>query len=209
MKRHMLNLTLIALFAVAGIGSGARAPAQPAVEGQWGPLRTWPIEEGIHMIVLKNGKVLAYDARVPTQCLLFDPPHCVGGANDTLPCDTDSPTAAGPPDYDLSWHSVDGGGVTFSTGGEFEVSGTIGQPDAGVMAGGDFTLTGGFWFALAPGDCNTDGGVNLFDYSPFEACLAGPADGPLSPECACFDLDGNGTVDLVDFGLFEVAFSGS
>ncbi len=122
---------------------------------------------------------------------------------------TDSPTAAGPPEYDLTWHTIDGGGVMFSTGGEFELSGTIGQADAGAMNGGDFELTGGFWFALAPGDCNTDGGVNLFDYSSFEACLAGPADGPLTPECACFDLDGDGTVDLMDFGLFQFGFSGS
>ena len=66
------------------------------------------------------------------------------------------------PDYDLSWHSVDGGGVMFSTGGDFELSGTIGQPDAGGPLSGPpgsgYELTGGFWFALAPGDCNSDGG---------------------------------------------------
>lgn len=30
-----------------------------------------------------------------------------------------------------------------------ECSGTIGQPDAGVMSGGPFTLTGGFWSLIA------------------------------------------------------------
>ncbi len=46
--------------------------------------------------------------------------------------------------YSIDWHSIDGGGGT-STGGVYSVSGTIGQPDAGVMSGGNFTLVGGFW----------------------------------------------------------------
>ncbi len=124
--------------------------------------------------------------------------------------DTDSQLTAGPPDYDLSRHTIDGGGAMFSAGGEYELSGTIGQPDAsGPMTSGEYELTGGFWFALAPGDCNEDGGVNLFDYDSFEACLSGPDGGPLSPECACFDIDGNGTVDMLDFGGLQRGFSGS
>ncbi len=127
--------------------------------------------------------------------------------------DIDLPAAAGPPDYDLSWHTVDGGGVMFSAGGDYELSGTIGQPDAGepLVGPGEsgYELTGGFWFEIAPGDCNTDGGVNLFDYDSFEACLGGPGGGALSPECACFDLDGNGTVDMLDFGGLQRGFSGS
>ena len=47
--------------------------------------------------------------------------------------------------YDLSWWTVDGGGGTFSTGGDYTLGGTIGQPDAGLMTGGDYTLGGGFW----------------------------------------------------------------
>lgn len=51
--------------------------------------------------------------------------------------------------YDLSWWTIDGGGHTFSASadGVFSLGGTIGQPDAGVMAGGNHTLTGGFWAA--------------------------------------------------------------
>jgi len=55
-------------------------------------------------------------------------------------------TRAVGPTYDLSWHTIDGGGGT-STGGGFALSGTIGQPDAGTMSGGSFTLQGGFWAA--------------------------------------------------------------
>jgi hypothetical protein len=47
--------------------------------------------------------------------------------------------------YSIDWFTIDGGGGT-STSGVFSVSGTIGQPDAGgPMAGGNFSLTGGFW----------------------------------------------------------------
>ena len=48
-------------------------------------------------------------------------------------------------DYDLSWWTVDGGGATGSTGGGYSLSGTAGQPDAGVLEGGGYVLGGGFW----------------------------------------------------------------
>jgi len=54
-------------------------------------------------------------------------------------------------DYDLSWFTIDGGGVMSSSDGQpggFELSGTIGQHDAGpatAMTGGDFNLVGGLW----------------------------------------------------------------
>ena len=48
----------------------------------------------------------------------------------------------------LDWFSIDGGGST-STGGVYSVSGTIGQPDAGTMSGGSYTLSGGFWGVFA------------------------------------------------------------
>jgi len=46
--------------------------------------------------------------------------------------------------YSIDWYSMDGGSGT-STGGVFSVTGTIGQPDAGHMAGGNFSIDGGFW----------------------------------------------------------------
>ena len=50
--------------------------------------------------------------------------------------------------YSIDWSKIAGGGGT-STGGVYSVSGTIGQPDAGQMSGGNYTLTGGFWGILA------------------------------------------------------------
>ncbi|MCX6929879.1 MAG: hypothetical protein NT154_42705 [Verrucomicrobia bacterium] len=50
--------------------------------------------------------------------------------------------------YSIDWYTVDGGGGT-STGGVYSVTGTIGQPDAGVMSGGNYTVVGGFWGTVA------------------------------------------------------------
>lgn len=110
---------------------------------------------------------------------------------------------------DLSWHTIDGGGTMVSAGGKFSVSGTIGQPDAGfVMSGGAFQLTGGFWAAMnapaATGDCNADGLVDLADHATLSDCLNGPQASAEGVSCACFDFDGNGTVDLLDFAQFQV-----
>lgn len=52
--------------------------------------------------------------------------------------------------YAVPWHRIAGGGGMRSTGGAYTLSGTIGQPDAGAqMAGGNHSLTGGFWAVYA------------------------------------------------------------
>jgi hypothetical protein len=50
--------------------------------------------------------------------------------------------------YSIDWYKTAGGGGT-STGGVYAVSGSIGQPDAGAMTGGNYSLTGGFWSLIA------------------------------------------------------------
>jgi hypothetical protein len=50
--------------------------------------------------------------------------------------------------YDLSWWTV--GSTTLSTGGEFAMGGTVGQPEAGSLSGGVYSLTGGFWSGTGP-----------------------------------------------------------
>jgi hypothetical protein len=47
--------------------------------------------------------------------------------------------------YDLSWWTVDSGGGILNIEGGYSLSSTIGQPDAGVLTGGAYTLGGGFW----------------------------------------------------------------
>jgi hypothetical protein len=51
--------------------------------------------------------------------------------------------------YVIDWNKVAGGGAT-STKGQYLISGTIGQHDAGMaMTGGSYSLTGGFWSLIA------------------------------------------------------------
>ncbi|UCC31343.1 MAG: hypothetical protein JSU86_03520 [Phycisphaerales bacterium] len=111
-------------------------------------------------------------------------------------------------DFEMSRSTIDGGGATRTTGGEFGLFGTIGQPDAGILSGGDFVLSGGFWFGVPPDDCNSNGWVDLVDYDEFEECLSGPDGGLVLPECNCFDLDGDNDIDLLDVHKFQGAFTG-
>jgi hypothetical protein len=51
--------------------------------------------------------------------------------------------------YSINWYKISGGGGT-STSATYQVSGTIGQPDAsGAMTGGSYSLTGGFWSLIS------------------------------------------------------------
>lgn len=120
----------------------------------------------------------------------------------------DPGAAAGELEFELVRSTIDGGGRMFSAGGEWELSGTIGQPDAGQMSDGDFTLSGGFWFETPPADCNADGLINRFDYGVFQFCLAGPAGKPLEEPCRCFDANRSGKVDLADFATVQNGFTG-
>jgi len=98
-------------------------------------------------------------------------------------------------DYYLSWHTIDGGGGT-SSSGPYVLTGTIGQPDAAYSAGGSYELLGGFW----PG-----GPLCFVDFRHFArfaehwletGCDAG------NNFCGGADLNHLGDVDLIDFGLF-------
>jgi hypothetical protein len=114
--------------------------------------------------------------------------------------------------YDLSWWTMDDGGATFSTGGGFEVGGTIGQPDAGVMTGGGFELVGGFWPAAAGpsicrGDTNCDGQISYADINPFVQALgnlsAWQAQYPSCPWQNC-DINADGVISYADINPFVV-----
>ncbi len=114
----------------------------------------------------------------------------------------------GVPDYEITRSSVDGGGVMRSNGGEFELSGTVGQADSGEMSGGEFDLTGGFWIPLSPTDCNEDGLVSLLDHEVFTVCLLGPNGGIGADPCPCLDVDRDGDVTLNDYAQLQAGFTG-
>lgn len=122
-----------------------------------------------------------------------------------------SPTRAA----EIDWFTIDCGGTSSSTGGAFELAGTIGQPDAGpVMTGGSFALSGGFWPGVLvagpaiPGDCDGDGDVDLDDLADLELCLLGPG-GSSGTGCVCLDVDADHDVDLADFAELQILLAGN
>ncbi len=51
--------------------------------------------------------------------------------------------------YSIGWYKISGGGGT-SSNGQYSVSGTIGQHDAGgLMTGAGYSLAGGFWSLIS------------------------------------------------------------
>lgn len=109
-------------------------------------------------------------------------------------------------DFELTRSTISGGATVRASGGPFELSGTIGEPNAGAASGGVFSLTGGFLIPLAPGDCDESGLVSLVDHRAFDSCFAGPAAEPPDSSCDCFDTDGDGAVDLRDFAVLQYEF---
>jgi hypothetical protein len=108
-------------------------------------------------------------------------------------------------DWTLDWHTIDGGGGR-SAGGAFELTGTIGQPDASTpLAGGPYQLTGGFWVsdaaASTAGDMNCDGVVTFQDINPFVLYLSNlGAWQVLHPGCPPANGDINGDGQFPSFG---------
>ena len=50
--------------------------------------------------------------------------------------------------YAVDWHAIPGGGT--SSGGQYSLSGSIGQPAAsGNLTGGNYSLIGGFWSVIS------------------------------------------------------------
>ena len=126
-------------------------------------------------------------------------------------------TAAIADDFELDWFTTDAGGDMWTTGGELELSGTIGQPEAGAMSGGDFELAGGFWPGVPGepqfqvGDLNCDGNLDAFDIDPFVLALTDP-DGyeQQYPDCdrMLADCNGDGEIDAFDIDPFVELLTG-
>ena len=104
-------------------------------------------------------------------------------------------------DINIDWWTIDAGGGMLSTGDTLELSGTVGQPDAGTpLSGGDLKLVGGFWPAFAGeddfcfGDLTGDDAIGLADLAQLlgHYAMTGGA------EYEDGDLDGDGDVDLSD-----------
>lgn len=110
--------------------------------------------------------------------------------------------------FDISWYTIDSGGGN-SAGGVFQLSGTIGQHDAGVMSGGQYTLTGGYWSGAGEAPCYADcdtstgkGNLDIFDFLCFQDSFV--AVEPYA--CDCDTVSGPLICDIFDFLCFQDAF---
>ena len=99
--------------------------------------------------------------------------------------------------YVLDWSTIDGGGGT-SRGGQYVLTGTIGQPDAEWSKAGSYELLGGFW----PGGplCFVDFG----DFAVFaELWLIGGVSGDLDND---EDIDFADLQSLTDYWLLDCPY---
>ena len=129
---------------------------------------------------------------------------------------------AGEP-FAIDWHTVDGGGGT-SSGGDFLLTGTIGQSDASSagapLSGGDFELVGGFLVGgggcgatVLFGDVAPRSGVIDFEdilcvvdgFADISACPQGDIVGA-NTQCPPFEPNG---IDFDDILAVVDAFTGN
>jgi hypothetical protein len=79
--------------------------------------------------------------------------------------------------YSIDWYKIAGGGGT-STGLNYSVSGTIGQPDAsGAMTGGGYSVTGGFWALISVVQTAGTPNLTITVISPNSVRVSWPATG--------------------------------
>ncbi len=65
-----------------------------------------------------------------------------------LPSATAAP--AEPSALAITWYTIDAGGTQTAAGGTLTLTGTAGQPDAGRMNSGAYTVWAGFWGGTLP-----------------------------------------------------------
>ncbi|GBC93731.1 hypothetical protein HRbin15_02233 [bacterium HR15] len=107
--------------------------------------------------------------------------------------------------YDLTWWTIDSGGITFATGGTFTLGATIGQPDASnALTGGAFSLTGGFWFTPAciptNGDVDGNGCVDDADLLQVLFAFGSTGSNPADVNCDSLVDDADLLIVLFNFG---------
>jgi hypothetical protein len=121
--------------------------------------------------------------------------------------------------YDLTWSAIACGGLTAgSAAGPYAVAGTVGQSDAGKMAGSAFIIHGGFWSVVSPDECyaNCDGStlspvLNVNDFICFQAAFATAQSLPLAQQITSYANCDHSTnppvLNVNDFICFQAAFA--
>jgi hypothetical protein len=103
--------------------------------------------------------------------------------------------SAGFADYQIVWHTIDGGGGQ-SSGGQYVLTGTIGQADAAYSQGGNYEVLGGFW---GGGPICT---VDFEQFATFAQYWLHTACSSSNNWCGGADLNKSTAVDMIDVDLF-------
>jgi hypothetical protein len=118
--------------------------------------------------------------------------------------------------YSVHWRTRDTGGATFSSNATYRLGGTAGQHDPGLLTGGAYRLSGGFWVQrpqgcvrdpawVCDGDVDGNGQVNPVDLGLLQSRFCAPAE--CTDEDLCrFDMDCNGAINPVDAGIVQALF---
>jgi len=119
-------------------------------------------------------------------------------------------------DYALDWWTVDGGGGhSVAQDGilRYTLGGTVGQPDAGLLQNGDYTLVGGFWGGVAVRYRvylplvmrNWSNGMGDWEHEPNDT--SAQANGPIISDQTCYGTLPVG--DTNDYYYLDLSTSGS
>lgn len=104
-------------------------------------------------------------------------------------------------DYQIPSSSLSGGGG-ISSGGEFSVIGTIGQPASGPIQGGEFEFQSGYLasecFSCAQGDFDCDSFINGADLT---VLLSNWGECPKAESSCLGEINSDGTVDGEDLAI--------
>ncbi|MBX3387970.1 MAG: hypothetical protein KF691_00800 [Phycisphaeraceae bacterium] len=111
--------------------------------------------------------------------------------------------------YAIKSHVIAGGGGQNASGGNYTLSGTIGETGAFAppfATGGSYSHAAGFWWTIGacPADFNNDGFVDDLDFQIFIVSYNELVIPPANPIC---DLNGDNLVDDADFVLFVPAYN--
>ncbi len=111
--------------------------------------------------------------------------------------------------YTIKSSVIAGGGGQNATGGQYTLSGTIGQAAAfssPFATGGNYSHAAGFWLTVGncPADFNSDGVVDDLDFQVFTGAYDALVVPPANPIC---DINGDNLVDDNDFQIFVVAYN--
>jgi hypothetical protein len=87
-----------------------------------------------------------------------------------------------------NWKTLAGGGGPSSSGGAYTLGGTIGQPVAGSLAGGRYTLGEGYWVAIGGAYLVGVGGSRPDD-APATVRLHAPSPNPASGQVVRVNFD--------------------